>query len=197
MLPAKHKDSNPRPKMNEVILPGDAKHPMLQTACDLFSAVGKQWLALVDRFSGYGWTTPLRKLDTRGVTQHLENWFNKFGWPTHIRTDGGPQFRSEFKDFCASHGIQHEPSSPYNPESNGLAEAAVKNLKSIVTRCTEKGENIHISLAKHEPPRRKLSSAALLRQMTATRVASTTMPLRREPPAATRCKEQRTNAPPR
>ena len=33
------------------------------------------------------------------------------------------------RDFCASHGIQHELSSPYNPESNGLAEAAVKNLK--------------------------------------------------------------------
>ena len=93
------RQSNPRPKMNEVSLPGDAKQPMLHTACDLFSAVGKQWLALVDRFSGYGWATPLRKLDTRGVTQHLENWFNEFGWPTHIRTDGGPQFRSGFKDF--------------------------------------------------------------------------------------------------
>ena len=104
---------------------------MSHTACNLFSAVGKQWLALVYRFSGYGWATPLRKLDTRGVTQHLENWFNEFGWPTYIRTDGGPQFCSEFKDFCMSHGIQHELSSPYNPESNGLTKAAVKNLDSV------------------------------------------------------------------
>ena len=88
-----------------------------------------------------------RKLDTRGVTMHLESWFNKFGWPTHIRTDSRPQFRTEFKDFCLSHGITHKLSSHYNPESNGLAEAAVKNLKSIVTRCTEKGENIQHAIA--------------------------------------------------
>ena len=125
----------------------EAKQLMLHTACDLFSAVGKQWLALFDRFSGYAWTMSLRRLDTKAVIQHLESWFNDFGWPTHIRTDGGPQFRSEFKQFCAAHGIQHELSSPCNPESNGLAEAAVKNLKSIVLRCTEKGENIQHAIA--------------------------------------------------
>ena len=38
-------------------------------------------------------------------------------------------------------------SSPYNPESNGLAEAAVKSLKGIVLRCTERGENIHQAIA--------------------------------------------------
>ena len=117
------------------------------TACDLFSAVGKQWLALVDRFSGYAWTVTLRRLDTKAIIQHLEHWFNDFGWPTHIRTDGEPQFRSEFKEFCAAHAITHELSSPYNPESNGLAEAAVKNLKGIVLRCTEKGENIQHAIA--------------------------------------------------
>ena len=85
-----------------------AKQLMLHTACNLFSAVGKQWLALVDRFSGYAWTVALRRLDTKAVILHLESWFNNFDWPTHIRTDGGPQFRSEFKEFCAAHGIQHE-----------------------------------------------------------------------------------------
>ena len=73
------RQSNARQSMGEVNLPSKAKQPMLHTACDLFSAVGKQWLALVNRFSGYGWATPLRKLDTRGVTAHLKNWFNKFG----------------------------------------------------------------------------------------------------------------------
>ena len=38
------RQSNPRPKMDKVNLPGNAKQPMLHTACDLFSAVGKQWL---------------------------------------------------------------------------------------------------------------------------------------------------------
>ena len=110
--------SNPRPTMEAVKLPSDVKQPMLYTACNLFSAVGRQWLALVDRFSGYGWATPLRNLYTRGVTLHLESWFNGFGQPTRIRTDGGPQFRTELKDFCLPHGITHKLSSSYNPESN-------------------------------------------------------------------------------
>ena len=58
------RQNNPRPKMDAVNLPGSAKLSMLHTACDLFSAVGKQWLALVDRFSGYAWTVALRRLDT-------------------------------------------------------------------------------------------------------------------------------------
>ena len=91
------RQSNPRPKLDTVNLPGDAKQPMLHTACDLFSATGKQWLALVNRFSGYAWTIALRKLDTKAIIHHLEQWFNDFGWPTHIRTDGGPQFRSKFR----------------------------------------------------------------------------------------------------
>ena len=45
------------------------------------------------------------------------------------------------------HSTRHELSSPYNPESNGLAEAAVKSLKGIVLRCTERGENIHQAIA--------------------------------------------------
>ena len=73
------RQSNPRPKLDTVNLPGDAKQPMLQTVYDLFSAVGKQWLALVDRFSGYAWTIALRKLDTKAVIQHLEQRFNNFG----------------------------------------------------------------------------------------------------------------------
>ena len=41
----------------------------------------------------------------------------------------------------------HELSSLYNPESNGLAEAVVKNMKSLVLRCKSKGENFNHALA--------------------------------------------------
>ena len=74
----------------------------------------------------------------------LSDWFTEFGWPTAIRTDGGPQFRTL---FCNQNGIKHELSSPYNPESDGLAEAAVKNIKSIITRCNKEGENIRLAIA--------------------------------------------------
>ena len=43
--------------------------------------------------------------------------------------------------------MKHALSSPYNPESNGLAEAAVKNIKSIITRCNKEGENVKLAIA--------------------------------------------------
>ena len=104
---------NPKPTLGDITLPSSVKQPMLHTACNIFSAMGKQWLALVDRYSGFGWTAQLRKLNTKVVSSLLENWFNDFGCPTHIQTDGGPQLRSEFKEFCALYGIMHELSSSY------------------------------------------------------------------------------------
>ena len=51
-----------------------------------------------------------------------------------MRSDGGPQFRSEFKQFCSNNKSEHEVSSPYYPESNGLAEMGVKMAKSLLRK---------------------------------------------------------------
>ena len=123
-----------RQKLLAPSLPSEAMQPMRCVAVDLFSAAGNDWLAMVDRYSGYAWASKLTSTTTRQVLSCLETWFTDFGWPLFIRSDNGPQFRSEFGYFCTSHGITHELSSPYNPESNGLAEAAVKNMKSLVLR---------------------------------------------------------------
>ena len=58
------------------------------------------------------------------------------GWPSYIRLDGRPQFRGEFAKYCTANSIKHKLASAYNPESNGLAEAAVKDMKSLISRCT-------------------------------------------------------------
>ena len=102
---------------------------------------------MVDRYSGYAWTQELRRTDMATVTGQLADWFTEFGWPSAIRTDGSPQFRNEFSHFCNQNSIKHELSSPCNPESNGLAEAAVKNIKSIITRCNREKENLKLAIA--------------------------------------------------
>ena len=51
------------------------------------------------------------------------------------------------QDWKKKHYITHELSSPYNPESNGLAEAAVKNMKSLILRCVDRKENLSIAIA--------------------------------------------------
>ena len=97
---------------------------------------------LIDRYSSYAWTDKLKDTSTATVTAKLNSWFVKYGYPENIHTDGGPQFRRDFKVYCDKHYIHHELSSPYNPESNGLAEAAVKNTKSLILCCANRKEEL-------------------------------------------------------
>jgi len=71
----------------------------------------------------------------------LVNWFNVLGWPAIIRSDGGPQFNNVFSKWCQDNNIKHELSAPYNPRGNGLAEAAVKNIKFLLKKCAYSGED--------------------------------------------------------
>ena len=124
---------------------GSVARPMDEIGTDLFDAIDRKWLATVDRYSGYAWLTSLTGTHTANITAELSNIFNSFGWPKSIRTDGGPQFRQEFANFCKLNSIQHELASAHNP--NGLAEAAVKNLKAIVTRTHTEKANLEEAVA--------------------------------------------------
>ena len=76
----------------------------------------------------------MRDLSTRGITEKFHKITRVFGVPLSCRTDGGPQFREPFEAYCRSQGIKHETSSPYNPRSNGHAEAAVKAAKHLILK---------------------------------------------------------------
>ena len=87
----------------------------------------------------------------------------------HAKIRRGPQFRTEFSAFCSNNGIKHELSSPYNPESNGLAEAAVKNIKTLINRCHKLDENLQLAIAAwRNTGRRCISESAVLRTKTET-----------------------------
>ena len=90
----------------------------------------------------YTWNAQLRDKCTSSVTAQLQSWFTEYGWPNTIRTDGGPAYRNEFSSFCSNNGIKHELCSAYNPESNELAEAGVKNMKAL-----EREENLEEAIA--------------------------------------------------
>jgi hypothetical protein len=50
-----------------------------------------------------------------------------------LRSDrGGEYFSSEFTEFCMEHGIIHERTPPYSPQSNGIAEWKNCTLTELV-----------------------------------------------------------------
>ena len=107
---------------------------MEEVAADLYNAGRQDWMVMVDWLSGYIWTDQLKRTCSRDVTDLLTKWFLKFGWPSTLQSDGGPLFHHKFKEFCSRNGITHELMSPYNPQANGLAEAAVKNVKNFILK---------------------------------------------------------------
>ncbi len=109
---------------------------MQAVGMDLFTVGSNDYLVMVDQHSGYPWVHRLTTTTSFAVTQAIKKkWFEYFGLPKSIRSDGGPQFRGEaFKMNCKDNGIHHETSKPYNPESNGLAEAAIKNVKKLLVK---------------------------------------------------------------
>ena len=113
-----------------------ASFPMEQISIDLFHVKGKTYMVTSDRYSGYIWgiRSDQRDQGTKTITNNLEKITRIFGIPLRCRTDGGPQFRKPFNDYCKERGILHETSSPYNPRSNGHAEAAVKDAKHLLIK---------------------------------------------------------------
>ena len=119
--------------------------PFESTAADLFHIAGRAFLVYTDRFSGWPDVgTTGRTASSTQVIRLLKEWMTNTGVPSHLKTDGGPQFSSHaFKEFCKCWGIQHVFSSPHHHESNGAAEAAVKAMKALLAKTTTKG-NIHM-----------------------------------------------------
>ena len=112
--------------------------PMDSLGSDLFSIGRNQYLLAVDRFSGFPIIVErLNKLNTKAIIDIMEKKFNDYGWPRKIRTDNGPQYRSEFTSFCKTHNIVHETSSPHFSQSNGLSESAVKQQKFLMKKVKE------------------------------------------------------------
>ena len=119
----------------EPLQPTIASRPMQRLGVDIFESGGRHYLAMLDRFSGFPFAACLQSMTTSAVTKELMEVFMTFGFPKIIRTDNGPAFRQEFKNFCTLHGVMHETSSPHFQQSNGHAECGVKICKQLLIKC--------------------------------------------------------------
>ena len=109
--------------------------PWTKLAMDIFHFQGANYLILVDYTSKFPVVKQLRKIDQRAVITALEETFTERGYPDELISDNGPCYRGEqFCEFLKRKGIKHTTSSPYYPQSNGLAEAYVKVVKNMMKK---------------------------------------------------------------
>ena len=114
--------------------PSTPTFPMQCISLDLFYLAGKDYLITVDRYSGMTWVHLLDGQSTQSVLEPLQALLNEHGWVNQVISDNGPAFRGEFKRWCETNYIEHLPSSPYNPSSNGSAEVGVSNAKKLLEK---------------------------------------------------------------
>ncbi len=107
-----------------------------EIGADYFEVRGKHFLALVDRLSGFPMVYKCTGSPTAASTvDALRHCFAHVGCPIRILTDGGLQFTAqETQDFLSRWGVRHRLSSAHYPQSNGLAESAVKSLKLLLLK---------------------------------------------------------------
>ncbi|XP_052749157.1 uncharacterized protein K02A2.6-like [Galleria mellonella] len=93
----------------------------------------KIFLVLVDAHSKWIECLDMPNMTSQSLILNLKKVFSRFGLPKTIVTDNATTFTSsEFGKFCDVNGITHILSPVYSPQSNGLAENAVKTCKRFI-----------------------------------------------------------------
>ena len=125
-----------------------AAYAMEFLGSDLFHFDGDTWLIVVDFFSGFPLVKNFGKhSSTAKVIKRLKKWQNLLGYCRKIRVDGGPQYRDTFQEWCRQAGIKVETASAYHPQSNCRAEGTLGNIKKLMRKCKDGGENFEEALA--------------------------------------------------
>ncbi len=83
----------------------------------------------------------LSSISAHSIIDRLDNLFGRWGLPSVVTTDNGPQFASaEFSEFLTVRSIKHIRTAVYHPESNGGVERLNKTLKNGIRACLEEGK---------------------------------------------------------
>ncbi|UYV65945.1 hypothetical protein LAZ67_3005963, partial [Cordylochernes scorpioides] len=107
-------------------------------------------LIVVDSHSKWVEAFPMREITSAKTIEQLRRLFSSYGLPEEIVSDNGPQFTgSDMKFFLKNNGIKQTLIPAYHPQSNGLAERAVKMIKMALDKNKRKpGDTIQDTLSK-------------------------------------------------
>lgn len=103
---------------------------------------GRSYLVVADGALGYCWWKSLRKHTTsKKVSDILTKLILKLGIPYNVQMDRGPKFWGPFQELDKEFGVPNTPSSPYNPESIGMAKHFVGITKLLLKKTLDAKED--------------------------------------------------------
>ena len=119
----------------EPLLPTKATKPFEMASCDMLTNNGKKHLCLTDRYSGFLFVSPPLASETpKAAIDFIMACSAVPGYPKFIKTDSGPQFKTEFETWARSHNIEPLKSCPNATWTNGHAEAGIANAQMLLKK---------------------------------------------------------------
>jgi len=94
-------------------------------------------LTILDLATHYPDAIPLKQHTAKDIALALTSVFTRFGFPTEILSDQGPELMSELMQiFCNDFGITQIRTSPWHPQTNGACERLNATIKSMLKACS-------------------------------------------------------------
>ena len=92
-------------------------------------------LVAIDYFTKWVKVASYAKLTSARVSNFIRSHIIcRYGVPRELISDRGAHFRAKVDTLLQKHDIRHHRSSAYRPQTNGVVEAANKNIKRILRR---------------------------------------------------------------
>ncbi|BES87348.1 Hypothetical protein NTJ_00154 [Nesidiocoris tenuis] len=130
--------------MSEPLIPTEFPSlPWSMIGADFLKAKGENYLIIQDYFSRFLLIHRVSSNNATTTIKVLKQVFSYHGVRHRFRSDNGAPFNSyEFKKFADHYGFEIVTSSPTYPQSNGLAESAVKTAKHLILKCNSWEEGL-------------------------------------------------------
>ena len=112
---------------------------------DLFELNNSDFLITVDYYSNYFEVDRLTSKTAKEVIKTKAN-HARHSIPDQAFSDNGQPFSSDFENFAAVYGFEHNTSSPSYPQSNGKVENAVKMAKNLMKKAMDSQSDPYLAL---------------------------------------------------
>ena len=124
--------------------------PFQKIGTDLFHHEGQDYLMIADYFSKFWEILRLPNTISATVIRKAKTVIARYGIPTEVISDNGPQFSSEeYRDFSEKWNFKHITSSPLYPESNGFAERNIQTAKKLLKKCEKDGSDPYLAMLEY------------------------------------------------
>ena len=136
------------PDMQPPVIHGPLKHVHIDLAgpfkTPAFSLEGKldtkvqphkSWVVLmVDYFTKVAEFAVIPGKEPQMIARAFWNlWLTRYGTPTHLTSDNGTEFATDFAHMISRLSIEHIHTSAFHPAANGAVERLVKSFKAILS----------------------------------------------------------------